>query len=95
MEDGGEADAGQEDADYGGPVVYFGVGGPCDGVSVVSVSWVVICFCVCLLRRGGQGEGGLHPNTKSPIANKTPPIIMGGSLASGTDRFPFALNFTK
>ena len=34
LEDGGEADASEEDADYGGPVVYFGVGGPCGGVSV-------------------------------------------------------------
>ena len=50
-----------------------------------------------LVEERGEGTGGrgLHPNRKSPIANKTPPIIMGGNLASGTDRFPFALNFLK
>ena len=34
LKDGGEADAGEEDADYGGPVVDFGVGGPCRRVLV-------------------------------------------------------------
>ena len=90
LEDGGEADAREEDADDGGPVVHFGVGGPW------AVVFGVSCCCSCCCggrRRGGlatRGGAGSHPNTKSPTANNTPPIIIGGSRASGTGRFPLA-----